>query len=230
MFVYVLVAPKIIRIKWKSTLSYKMFISRLFVSSCHHVLTGLTIILLFLFFCLRIASFWILGPVVFMFGLERNAQRTKRNLLGSMLRWVWNNWFEHIPHFCRNITHISWYVICYVKFITGYHTDSNLLLQAFLTQRGLPQWTPITQVVEMGETPLFKQYFSTWKDPNAQTGMGSQYRTENIASKWVTYHCESACTSHMDCMDIVHFSDFLCLTIKLVKINNKINSILNTCI
>ncbi|PVD37825.1 hypothetical protein C0Q70_00427 [Pomacea canaliculata] len=38
----------------------------------------------------------------------------------------------------------------------------------FLKMRGYPEWTSVTQVVEEGETPLFKQYFASWTDKNAQ--------------------------------------------------------------
>ncbi|ESO84882.1 hypothetical protein LOTGIDRAFT_221805 [Lottia gigantea] len=33
----------------------------------------------------------------------------------------------------------------------------------FLNQRGYPKWTPISSLVEGAETPLFKQYFSSWE-------------------------------------------------------------------
>ncbi|XP_067673342.1 advillin-like [Haliotis asinina] len=51
----------------------------------------------------------------------------------------------------------------------------------FLSMRGYPEWTSITQVVEGGETPLFKQYFSTWISPNTQRGLGQVYKTNRIA-------------------------------------------------
>eukprot|EP00056_Hartaetosiga_gracilis_P012462 m.198992 g.198992 ORF g.198992 m.198992 type:complete len:666 (-) comp13692_c2_seq2:133-2130(-) len=44
----------------------------------------------------------------------------------------------------------------------------------FLKQKGYPNHTPVTRVVEGGETPLFKQNFQGWKEKNAllpgQTG------------------------------------------------------------
>eukprot|EP00049_Salpingoeca_infusionum_P017156 m.351941 g.351941 ORF g.351941 m.351941 type:complete len:836 (+) comp16405_c0_seq1:595-3102(+) len=44
----------------------------------------------------------------------------------------------------------------------------------FLKTKGYPNHTPVTRVVEFGETPLFKQNFPGWKEPNAllpgQTG------------------------------------------------------------
>ncbi|EGD82600.1 scinderin isoform 2 [Salpingoeca rosetta] len=45
----------------------------------------------------------------------------------------------------------------------------------FLKTKGYPHHTPVTRVVEGGETPLFKQNFPGWKEPNAllpgQTGI-----------------------------------------------------------
>lgn len=53
----------------------------------------------------------------------------------------------------------------------------------FLTLRGYADWTPVTQVVEGGETPLFKQYFSQWTDRDAQTGLGTVYQVEKVAKQ-----------------------------------------------
>lgn len=39
--------------------------------------------------------------------------------------------------------------------------------QDFITQKKYAQWTPITRVVEGGETPLFKANFAEWKEANA---------------------------------------------------------------
>jgi len=35
----------------------------------------------------------------------------------------------------------------------------------FITDKGLPDWTPVTRVVMGAETQMFKQYFPGWKDP-----------------------------------------------------------------
>lgn len=50
--------------------------------------------------------------------------------------------------------------------------------QDFLSQKGYPNHTPVTRVVEGGETPLFKQNFAAWAEPNAlqpgRRGSGQQ--------------------------------------------------------
>ncbi|XP_041362840.1 advillin-like [Gigantopelta aegis] len=51
----------------------------------------------------------------------------------------------------------------------------------FLSLRGYPEWTPVTSLVEGAETPLFKQYFSSWVNPNAQVGLGTPVKTERVA-------------------------------------------------
>ena len=55
--------------------------------------------------------------------------------------------------------------------------------QEFLTIRGYADWTPVTQVVEGGETPLFKQYFAQWTEKDAQTGLGTVHKVEKVASE-----------------------------------------------
>ena len=57
--------------------------------------------------------------------------------------------------------------------------------QEFLTIRGYADWTPVTQVVEGGETPLFKQYFARWTEKDAQTGLGTVHKVEKVASEWI---------------------------------------------
>ncbi|XP_012936181.1 advillin [Aplysia californica] len=52
----------------------------------------------------------------------------------------------------------------------------------FLSLRGYADWTPVTQLVEDGETPLFKQYFKSWPDRDAQAGMGHVHKKERIAA------------------------------------------------
>ncbi|XP_052068531.1 advillin-like [Mytilus californianus] len=51
----------------------------------------------------------------------------------------------------------------------------------FLEMKGYPNWTAITRIVESGETPVFKQYFTSWIDHNDQKGLGNVYNVGNIA-------------------------------------------------
>ncbi|XP_076464098.1 advillin-like [Babylonia areolata] len=53
----------------------------------------------------------------------------------------------------------------------------------FLTIRGYADWTPVTQVVEGGETPLFKQYFAKWTDKDAQSGLGQVHTGQKVAKQ-----------------------------------------------
>lgn len=66
--------------------------------------------------------------------------------------------------------------------------------------KGYPNWTAITRIVERGETPVFKQYFTSWIDYNDQKGLGNVYNIGNIAGEsrmfelykrtgmWFEYH------------------------------------------
>ena len=36
--------------------------------------------------------------------------------------------------------------------------------EAFLEKNSLPKWTRVERVVDGGETAMFKQYFSSWKE------------------------------------------------------------------
>eukprot|EP00794_Sanderia_malayensis_P007449 gene7449-8271_t len=50
----------------------------------------------------------------------------------------------------------------------------------FIKQKGYPNWTQVTRVVEGAETPIFKQFFNNWTEPESQQGMGKA-KTGNIA-------------------------------------------------
>ncbi|KAK3760676.1 hypothetical protein RRG08_010649 [Elysia crispata] len=52
---------------------------------------------------------------------------------------------------------------------------------SFLTMKGYADWTPVIQLVEGGETPLFKQFFASWQDPEAQAGFGRAHAKEKVA-------------------------------------------------
>lgn len=53
----------------------------------------------------------------------------------------------------------------------------------FINKKGYPQWTQVTRVVEGGETPIFKQFFSGWRDEGEQVGMGKVFRQGNLAKQ-----------------------------------------------
>ncbi|XP_050394961.1 actin depolymerising venom protein gelsolin 1 [Patella vulgata] len=51
----------------------------------------------------------------------------------------------------------------------------------FLKKKSYPQWTQISQLVEGAETPLFKQYFSSWNNANIQVDFGIAPRQGSVA-------------------------------------------------
>ncbi|KAK3752621.1 hypothetical protein QZH41_018816, partial [Actinostola sp. cb2023] len=46
----------------------------------------------------------------------------------------------------------------------------------FIEKKGYPNWTQVTRVIEGGETPIFKQFFSNWTDADAQVGLGRVFK------------------------------------------------------
>lgn len=64
------------------------------------------------------------------------------------------------------------------------HTYNEILpnpfvafLQEFIEKKGYPNWTQVTRVIEGGETPIFKQFFSNWSDADDQVGLGRTFRS-----------------------------------------------------
>lgn len=55
--------------------------------------------------------------------------------------------------------------------------------ESFLEKSGLPKWTKVERVVDNGETAMFKQFFSSWKEEEdcPYTGLGRVYPPEIIA-------------------------------------------------
>ncbi|KAI2652739.1 Adseverin [Labeo rohita] len=53
--------------------------------------------------------------------------------------------------------------------------------EGFIKQMGYPANTQIQVLPEGGETPIFKQFFKTWKDKDQAEGLGRVYVTERIA-------------------------------------------------
>lgn len=60
------------------------------------------------------------------------------------------------------------------------------VLQEYMHFRKYPMWTPITRVIDGGETPIFKQFFSTWKEPESSVGIGRMFSKKQIAG---TFFC-----------------------------------------
>ncbi|KAM3595838.1 uncharacterized protein V6R79_003663 [Siganus canaliculatus] len=53
--------------------------------------------------------------------------------------------------------------------------------EQFIRQMGYPVNTQIQVLPEGGETPMFKQFFSSWKDKDQSQGLGKVFVTERIA-------------------------------------------------
>uniref|UniRef100_A0A8C2GN28 Scinderin n=1 Tax=Cyprinus carpio TaxID=7962 RepID=A0A8C2GN28_CYPCA len=53
--------------------------------------------------------------------------------------------------------------------------------EGFIKQMGYPANTQIQVLPEGGETPIFKQFFKTWKEKDQAEGLGRVYVTERIA-------------------------------------------------
>ncbi|XP_068702988.1 gelsolin, cytoplasmic-like isoform X2 [Montipora foliosa] len=53
----------------------------------------------------------------------------------------------------------------------------------FINKKGYPNWTQVTRVVQGGETPIFKQFFSGWRDEGEQVGLGKVFRQGALAKQ-----------------------------------------------
>lgn len=51
----------------------------------------------------------------------------------------------------------------------------------FIKKMGYPKHTQVKILPQMGETPLFKQFFKNWRDPEQTEGLGGGYRCGSIA-------------------------------------------------
>lgn len=60
--------------------------------------------------------------------------------------------------------------------------NSMKLAMDYLKRNNYPNHTQVKRVVDGGEPPLFKQYFSFWKEPEDQRGLGRIYTKEQTAS------------------------------------------------
>ena len=57
--------------------------------------------------------------------------------------------------------------------------------ESFLEKNGLPNWTKVERIAENAETAMFKQYFTTWNEPedDPATGLGRKYPM-NVIAEW----------------------------------------------
>lgn len=51
----------------------------------------------------------------------------------------------------------------------------------FIKKMGYPKHTQVQILPEMGETPLFKQFFKNWRDKDQTEGLGIAYIANSIA-------------------------------------------------
>lgn len=51
----------------------------------------------------------------------------------------------------------------------------------FIKKMGYPKQTQVQILPEMGETPLFKQFFKNWRDKDQTEGLGVAYISNSIA-------------------------------------------------
>lgn len=51
----------------------------------------------------------------------------------------------------------------------------------FIKKMGYPKYTQVQILPEMGETPLFKQFFKNWRDLDQTEGLGVAYVSNSIA-------------------------------------------------
>lgn len=51
----------------------------------------------------------------------------------------------------------------------------------FIRKMGYPKHTQVQILPEMGETPLFKQFFKNWRDKDQTVGLGVAYIANSIA-------------------------------------------------
>ncbi|XP_068559550.1 gelsolin-like isoform X2 [Cebidichthys violaceus] len=53
--------------------------------------------------------------------------------------------------------------------------------EKFISKMNYPSYTQVQVFPEHGETPLFKQFFKDWRDPDSTVGMGTAYVSHQIA-------------------------------------------------
>ena len=108
---------------------------------------------------------------LFLLGKEHHKRRMKR--------WIWNraSFFFLVASNFRKVSLNSF----------RFH-----YWQEFINKKGYPNWTQVTRVVEEGETPIFKQFFSGWRDEGEQVGLGKVFRQGALGKS-------SQCTEYQFC-------------------------------
>jgi len=77
----------------------------------------------------------------------------------------------------------------------------------FIKKMGYPKHTQVQILPEMGETPLFKQFFKNWRDREQTEGMGVAYisssiaRIEKVAFDAATLHDSAAMAAQHGMVD-----------------------------
>ncbi|CAM1301688.1 Gel (predicted) [Pycnogonum litorale] len=61
-------------------------------------------------------------------------------------------------------------------------SESMRLATEYLKYKGYPNWTPVARVIDGGEPPVFKQYFSSWKEPESKSGLGRLFSDKQMAA------------------------------------------------
>ncbi|XP_035204761.1 gelsolin, cytoplasmic-like [Stegodyphus dumicola] len=52
----------------------------------------------------------------------------------------------------------------------------------YIEKHNYPKWLTVKRVIDEGEPPIFKSYFSLWTEPDDQLGLGRPYTFEEIAA------------------------------------------------
>ncbi|XP_054715456.1 gelsolin, cytoplasmic-like isoform X2 [Uloborus diversus] len=63
------------------------------------------------------------------------------------------------------------------------------LANKYLEMKNYPKWLPVKRIIDQGEPPVFKSFFSLWKDSDDQTGLGHPYTFEQIAASLPDEDC-----------------------------------------
>lgn len=60
--------------------------------------------------------------------------------------------------------------------------EAMKLATKYIEKNGYPQWLQVKRIIDQGEPPVFKSYFSLWTEPDDQLGLGRAYAVEEIAA------------------------------------------------